>query len=48
MVKKDRISNSKYKNIRKSENKIVKILAKFKCQNLLKSRFKNLFKFKNI
>ena len=44
----DKISNSQYKNVRKSENIIVKILNKLKSQNLLKFRFKNLFKYKNL
>ena len=43
-IEKARIYGSKYCNITKIENKIVKILAK--TQNLGKSRFGNLFKFK--
>ena len=48
IVEKNRISNSKYKNIKKSRNKIVQILAKSKSQNLLKFRSKNLFIFKKV
>ena len=48
MVEKDLISNSKYKNIRKSGNKMVKILIKLKIRNLSKFRFENLSKSKKI
>ena len=44
-VKNDKIDGNKYKSIRKSENKIVKILAKSKSWNI--SKFENLSKFKN-
>ena len=47
MAKKNRDNSSKYKSIRKSRNKIVKILAKSKIWNLLKLRSRNLSKFKN-
>ena len=40
MVKKDRVSGSKYKNPKKFGNEIVKILAKLKSRNLFKFRFK--------
>ena len=35
MVKEDKISNTKDKNIKKYENEIIKILAKLKSWNLL-------------
>ena len=47
MIKKDRISNSKYRSIRKSRNKIVKNLTKLLSQNLPKPKSGNLIKFKN-
>ena len=46
--KKDIVNDNKCKSIRKSRNKIVEILAKLKNQNLLKFRFKNLFRCKKI
>ena len=46
--KKDIVNDNKYKSIRKSRNKMVEILAKLKNQNLLKFRFKNLFRSKKI
>ena len=48
MVEKDRIGNSKYKNIGKNQNEIVKILAKSKIQNLPKLIFRNSFLFKKL
>ena len=42
------ICSDKYKIIRNSRNKIVKFLVKSKSWNLPKSRYKNLFKFKEI
>ena len=45
-IKKDRVSGSKYKSIRKSENKMVEILANLKSWNLPKLKFGNLFKSK--
>ena len=47
MIKKDRVSNGKYRSVRKSRNKTVKILAKLSSQNLLKPKSRNLIKFKN-
>ena len=44
----DGINNSKYKNGRKSRNKINKILVKFKNRNLSKSRSRKLFTSKKI
>ena len=46
MVKKDKVNNYKYKNIRKNRNKIVQILAKSKSWNLFKSRPRYLFVLK--
>ena len=46
MVEKDRIDGNKYKSVRKSENKIVKIFTKSKYWNLPKSKSRNLFKSK--
>ena len=47
IVEKDKVSSSgKYKSIKKSRNKIVKILAKIKSQNLPTFESKNLFRFK--
>ena len=48
MVEKTRIGSSKYKSIKKSGNKISKILAKLKIWNLPKSKSKNFFKFKKV
>ena len=48
IIKKDRINSNKYKSIKKSENKIVQILAKSKSWNLLKFRSRNLAKSKNV
>ena len=45
-LEKDGVNSSKYKSIRRSENKMVKILAKLKNKNFLKFRSKNLFRFK--
>ena len=45
VVEKNRISGNKHKSIRKSRNKIIKILIKLKCQNLPKSRFEYLSKY---
>ena len=45
-VYKNRVNGGKYKNIWKSGNKKVKILAKPKSWNLPMSRLKNLFKSK--
>ena len=42
MIKEDKVSNTKYRSISKSRNKMVKILAKFKSQNLLKSSFQSI------
>ena len=39
----ERISGNEYKNIRKYEKEMMKILAKSNRQNLLNSRFRNLF-----
>ena len=44
MVEKDEISNNIYKNIKKSRNKIIRILAKLKSQKLIKFRSRNLIK----
>ena len=43
MVKEDEINRNRCKSIRKSENKMIKILTKLKSQNLSKFIFKNLF-----
>lgn len=43
-VEKFRFSNIKYKNIKKSGNKIIRILAKLKSQKLIKFRSRNLIK----
>ena len=48
IVKRDKVNSSEYKNIRKSGNKIIKILTKSKSRNLSKSRSENLFKSKNL
>ena len=45
-VKKDKVDCNKCKSIRKSWNKIVKILAKSKSRNLSKYKFENLYLFK--
>ena len=37
-VEEDKVDSNEYKNIKKSENKIIKILAKLKSWNLLKSK----------
>lgn len=42
----DEIGDVEQKNMRKSENKIVKLLAKSKSWNLYKFRFRSLFKSK--
>ena len=47
-IKKDEISSSECKSIRKRRNKIVEISAKLKTRNLPKFRFRNLFKSKKI
>ena len=47
-IKKDGVISNKYKSIRKTGNKIVKILTKSKSQNLSKFRFKILFRLKKI
>ena len=47
IVKKDRISSSKYKNISKNRNNIVEISAKLKNRNLFNSRSRHLSKYKN-
>ena len=44
IFKEDKISGTKYKNIKKIGNKMVEILAK--NQNLHNSKFENLFKSK--
>ena len=48
IVEKDKVDVSKHKSLRKSGNEIVKILAKSKSSNLLKSRSRNLFRFKKV
>ena len=48
IVKKDKVGGNKYKRVRKSRNKIVKILAKPKSWNLPKLKFENLFKHKKV
>ena len=48
IIKKDEISNNKYKGIKKSGNKMIEILVKLKNRNLFKFRFINLFKFKQV
>ena len=48
IIKKDKASNVEYKNIKKSENQKVEILAKLKSRNLPKSRFESLSKSKKI
>ena len=47
MIEKDKIASGEFKNIKKSRNKIVEILAKSKNQNLSKFRSGNWFKSKN-
>ena len=46
--KRDKFIGNKFKSIREIRNKIVEILTKVKSRNLLKFRFKNLFKSKKI
>ena len=41
IVKKERVNSNKYKSMKKSRNKVVKILAKSKSWNLPKFRSKN-------
>ena len=48
IVKKDKVNIFENKNILKIENKIFKISIKLKYLNLLKSRPKNLFKYKKV
>ena len=43
-VEKDKVDNNTCKNIRKSRNKTIKLLAKLKSQNLPKFKSENLFK----
>ena len=47
-VVKNRIGSSKYQNIKKSRNEIIKILVKSKSWNLLKFKFKNLSKSQKV
>ena len=44
----DRVDSSKNKNVKKSGNRLIKILAKLKNRKLLMFRSKNLFKSKNL
>lgn len=46
IVEEDKLSNSRYINVEKSENKMIKILAKSKSLNLLISRPRILFESK--
>lgn len=46
MVKKYNISCNKCKNVKKSGNKIIRILVKSKSWNFVKLKSKNLFKSK--
>ena len=48
IVEKDEVTSSKYKNIKKSGNKMVKILIRLKSLILFKFRSRNLFRFKKI
>ena len=48
MVKEEKIDSNNYKNIRKSENKKVKILVESKSRNLLKSRLRNFSRSKKV
>ena len=47
-VEKNRVGGNECKSIKKSGNKIVKILAKLKSWNLPKFKSRNLFKSKKI
>ena len=47
VIEENKVDNNKYRNIKKSENKMIEILAKLKSWNLSKSEFGNLFIFKN-
>ena len=47
-VEKDELGSNKYKSIRKSENKIIEILAKSKIRNLPKFKSINLSMLKNV
>ena len=46
LIEKNRVNSNKYRNIKKNRNKIIKIFIK--SWNLLKSKFANLCKFKNL
>ena len=48
IVEIDEFGESKYKNIKKGENKRVEILAKLKIWNLPKSSFANLYRSKQV
>ena len=48
IVKKNRVGSKKYRSMKKSGNKIVKISTKSKSGNLLKSRSENLSKSKKV
>ena len=41
-------ATNKYKNIRKSRNKMVGVLAKSKSRKLVRIKFRNLSKFENL
>ena len=47
-IDEDKVDTSEYKSLKKIGNKIVEILAKSKSWNLLKFKFVNFFKFKNV
>ena len=47
IIKKDEIDSNKNRNIRKSRNKLIKILIKLKSWNLLRFKSRNFYKFKN-
>ena len=47
-MKEDEVDSSRYKSVRKSGNKIVKILAKLKSRNFYKFKFQSLSKTKKV